>query len=131
MAGQDNLRVAMRRISRDLANAMIVYLDNRPLNLWHYDKYVVGLDTAQPDPAAVPIPLQIDGSCIDLVLPKHRYYCPWFNHHLLDTEVSSLEARDDCPRHPGAPLECSRCSRFNRKASGCATSSASASRATR
>jgi prepilin-type N-terminal cleavage/methylation domain-containing protein len=106
VAGQDNVRQALRRISRELANAMLVHLE-RPTNLWHYSAYATGLDTPQPDPNSTPAALAVPEACIDIVLPKHRFFCTDFQHHLLDTEVPRFAAIDECPRpgHAGHPVE--------------------------
>jgi prepilin-type N-terminal cleavage/methylation domain-containing protein len=104
VAAQDNVRHAMSRMSRELSTAMFVHVE-RPVNIWHYDTYQTGSDSPQPMPAAVPAPARYDEACIDLVLPKHRFYCTQFHHHLLDTEVPPFAALDECPRHPGSPVE--------------------------
>ncbi len=104
VAGQNNIRTAMSRFNRELANAMEVH--PRPINIWHYNQYDPNFtENPQPTPASVPERLVVNETCIDLVLPKHRYYCTRLRHHLLDTEISPLAALDSCPRHPGSPLE--------------------------
>src|SRR5437764_5899190 len=47
VAAQDNVRGALRRMSRDLATAMFVHVE-RPVNFWHYDLYQTNLDHPAP-----------------------------------------------------------------------------------
>src|SRR5690242_12555935 len=88
VAGQDNVRHAQARIYRELTQAMLVHLD-RPVNVWQYSQYDPRFtDIPQPTDASIPQRYQINGACMDVILPLHVYYDPHPNdgsppHHLI------------------------------------------------
>src|SRR4051794_3691147 len=79
VAGQDNVRHAQARVYRELTQAMLVHLD-RPLNVWHYSQYDQNdprfKDFPQPTDASIPQRYQLNGACMDVILPLHVYYDP-------------------------------------------------------
>ncbi|MBI3910169.1 MAG: prepilin-type N-terminal cleavage/methylation domain-containing protein [Armatimonadetes bacterium] len=106
VSSQDSLRTAIRRMMRELSQAMIVF-EPRAITLWHYSAYTVSGDQPTPVSTAVPVPYSVNDGMLVFALPKHRYYCTKFDHYLLDTEVSPLAAIDTCVRagHQGSPVE--------------------------
>lgn len=103
VTGQDNVRRGMARFSRDLANAMAVY--PRPMNIWAYSEYnTTSTEFPEPTANARPARTVAQDVCIDLVLPRHRYFCSEFRHHLTELEASADEAVTVCPRHPTSPV---------------------------
>jgi type II secretory pathway pseudopilin PulG len=107
IAAQDNARVALQQLSRDMQDAMFVY-DGLPLNLWHYSEYESSLDEPSPTADAVAVPYTVSGAMMDMVLPRMRFFCLQFNHYLNVVEPSrdgsQIDTRrvaiDTCPR-PG------------------------------
>jgi hypothetical protein len=102
--GQDNIRKAARRITKELGMAMEVY-DPRPLTLYGFNNWQFQNKTFLPTAAATPESYVVQGGVLAFRLPKHRYYCTQFDHFVNPTEFNAAFSLDSCPRHPGAPVE--------------------------
>lgn len=123
VSAQDALRTAMRRMVRELSQAMVILLPAGPdpvaggtpdaLALYHYSQYDPPTDRPTPSETAVPVTHLVRDGMIAFMLPKHRYYCTDFDHYLLDNEVPPNAAIDTCPRtnasgtliHPNSPVQ--------------------------
>lgn len=112
--GQDQVRKALRLVTRDLTNAMEL-LDPRGLTLWGFSSWTLAGDRYVPAAGAVPDPYVIRDGVVALRLPKHRYFCTQFDHYITPRDIDLVfppprpfddaVALDSCPRHPGAPVE--------------------------
>jgi len=118
ITGQDNVRSAMRRVTKDLANALQVY-EPRPLSLWGYSAWNLAAKPPQPTAAAVPERYIVPNGVLAMRLPKMAYFCrvSTINPNTPDHPISPVDmnlaagtpydyvAIDSCPRHTGAPIE--------------------------
>ncbi len=74
VSAQDTVRGAVRRITRDLQNAMVVY-PPRELQVWGFDQWVNPKNRPVPAPGAVPEPYLVRNGLIAFRLPKYRHFC--------------------------------------------------------
>lgn len=110
---QENVRRAMRRIAREVGQAMEIY-EPRPLAVWGYSAWTVNRNRPSPATGAVPRRNVVPNGVFSFRLPKHLYYDEWNRHAVTPADIGALVgpntaydyvALDSCPRHPGAPLE--------------------------
>ncbi|MBM3457182.1 MAG: type II secretion system protein [Armatimonadetes bacterium] len=111
---QDTVRLAMRRIKRELQNAMIVY-PPRDLQIWGFSQWTAQRNRPVPAPTAVPEPSLIRNGMVAFRSPKYRYYCVENDHYVTPVELGLLNpqgvdqedevALDSCPRHVGSNVE--------------------------
>ncbi len=113
--GQDNVRVAMRKIRDELAKAMVVY-DQAPIYIYGYD--VLGTQDNRPTLLAGSAPTRFATSSAALAfrLPKQKYYCLNNDHYVTPADFDLIYGAgagtddgviltDTCPRHPGSRIE--------------------------
>lgn len=114
VAGQDNVREAMRRVVRDLSNAMEVY-DPQTVAIYGFNAWTYKNKQFVPVTGAVPEAYLTRNTLIAFRLPKHRYYCTQADHYVTPQDIDAVYppprpsddviAMDTCPRHPGSPAE--------------------------
>lgn len=108
--GQGAVMAAMRRVTRDLSNAMEVY-DPAPINIYGYSgAWSLINDRPQPSSTAAPQAYAVTNGRIAFRLPKHRWWCEQAQHYVAQADIGAglpydAVALDSCPRHPGSPLE--------------------------
>ncbi len=122
VSGQDTVRAAMRRVTRDLSNAMVIY-PPRDVTVWGFDRWVNPKNRPRPDTGARPEPYVLRNGVIAFRLPKHRYFCRASelntgtpDHYVTPQDIDSIApgrdprfddaiALDTCPRHPAAKVD--------------------------
>jgi type II secretory pathway pseudopilin PulG len=110
--GQQNVGKAMRRITRELQNAMQVF-EPRPLRIYGYaGAWTVVQNEPQPSTSTAE-PYLVPNGIIAVRLPKHQYYCIQERHYVTSDDIDptggtgldyDAVAQDICPRH-GTPIE--------------------------
>lgn len=104
---QDDVRSAMRRVIRDLNNALEVS-PPQDVKIWGYNTWSYARNRPQPTASAVSEAYLLRSGAIAFRLPKHQYWCKSFNHYVTSDQVGGtpdLVALDQCPLHPGSLLE--------------------------
>src|SRR2546425_8007874 len=90
IAAQDNARGALRQITHEVQDAIIVY-DSLPVYMYGYTNMQTLQGRPHPAGNSVPdvvrdpvtgTPIEFRDAMVDVVLPKARYYCTRFNHYL-------------------------------------------------
>ncbi len=113
VSGQDNVRAALRRVTRDLGNAMDVY-PPQDIQVWGYNAWTQNnRNKWQPAANAVPEPYLLRSGMIAFRLPRQQYYCTQGDHFVSQDDIQTkfgnvrpdLIALSECPRHPGSPVE--------------------------
>lgn len=115
VTGQDNVRAAMRRITRDLTNAVEVF-EPRDLTVYGYSAWTIVRNRPVPAAGAQPEPYVVRNGLIAMRLPKQTYFCIGFDHVIQPDDIDpgntggiqyDQVALDTCPRpgHAGSPVE--------------------------
>src|SRR5579864_9314679 len=85
--GQDKVRAAVRRVVRDLQNAMEIE-DPQSIAVWGYQNWnVVGRFKPTNNPG--PQPYLVRNALIAFRLPQHRYYCSDFGHVVTPADIQA------------------------------------------
>lgn len=106
---QDGVRGAIRRVTRDLANAMDV-LEPRPIWVWGYTTWAVTRRNKPIPDTRTAAPYVVPNGVIALRLPRQQYFDTVLEHYVTPEDIglgvgSDDVALDSCPRHPGNPVE--------------------------
>jgi len=118
--GQDSVRNAVRKMTRELGMAMEVF-EPRPIEVWGFNNWSFVNQQWRPNLAGLqPERYIVSDGMIAFRLPRHRYYCTEGDHFVTPADIDlvipsaqrqSLKldedavALDTCPRHPGSAVE--------------------------
>ena len=113
VTSQDNVRAALRNVTRDLANAMQVY-PPQDIQVWGYSAWAQnGRGKWQPAAGATPEPYLLRSGYIAFREPKQQYYDAANDHFVSQDDITTKFGPvnpdwvgiSECPRHPGVPVE--------------------------